>query len=218
MADKELSKKAYDILLNRIITNEYPSGFMLNELGLQAELNISRTPIHTAMVMLQRDNLVEILPKRGIVVSHITAETIRDIYDVRELIELYALRNFGHIFPKDKLLEYLKVFSIGYETDIYDRVFGEDVQFHMDIVGLTNNKVIISYYSSLKNQFIRLSNLSGRNNERRVSLSNVEHGAIIKAMLQDDIDSAVEAMKEHLKKARETAYKVIILHDNTPNF
>ena len=73
MAKHDLSAEAYDILLKRIVENEYPPGFMLNELSLHSELNISRTPIHNAMVRLQQEDLVEILPKKGIRVTDITA-------------------------------------------------------------------------------------------------------------------------------------------------
>ena len=212
-----MSNTAYEILLERIITNKYPPGYMLNELGLHEELNISRTPIHTAMIMLQQENLVEIRPKKGIRVTDITADTIRDIYDVRTLMETYALKNFGMRFEKTKVLEYLKLFREEYAEARFEQVFQYDVQFHMDIVELTQNKIMCAYYSSLRNQFIRLSNFSGRNSEKRVNHSNQEHIDILTAILQDDIDTAVAALTSHLKKARETAYRVIILHDNTPN-
>lgn len=215
MAKRDLSAEAYDILLKRIVANEYPPGFMLNELSLHSELNISRTPIHNAMVRLQQEDLVEILPKKGIRVTDITAETIRNIYDIRELIELYALRKFGNNFSKEKLLIYLKFFSREYSTVDYELVFEQDVQFHMDIVEQTHNKFLCSYYSSLKNQFNRLHNLSGLKGDKRVEVSNYEHTEILRAMLQDDIDKAVAGMQDHLRKACETAYNVIILKDMT---
>lgn len=215
MAGKGLSQSAYDIILDRIISNKYPPGSMLNEIGLQQELNISRTPIHAAMLLLQKEHLVEIRPKKGIRVTDITAQLISDIYNIRELIELDAIRKYGGNFSKEKLLCYRSVFSAPFSGE-FDYIFENDVQFHMDIVSLSGNTLLMEYYSMLRHQFMRLSNISGHNNVKRIESSNKEHIKIIEAMIQDDEEGAAQALAEHLQKARETAFRMVILHDAPP--
>ena len=215
MAGKGLSQSAYDIILDRIVSNKYPPGSMLNEIGLQQELNISRTPIHAAMLLLQKEHLVEIRPKKGIRVTDITAQLIGDIYNIRELFELDALRRYGSNFSKEKLLNYHSIFSAQYARE-FDHMFEKDVQFHMEIVTLSGNALLIEYYSMLRHQFVRLSNISGHNNAARVESSNKEHLKVIECMIQDDEEGAAQAMAAHLQKARETAYRVVILHNGQP--
>ena len=68
----------------------------------------------------------------------------------------------------------------------------------------------------LRHQFVRLSNISGHNNAARVESSNKEHLKVIECMIQDDEEGAAQAMAAHLQKARETAYRVVILHNGQP--
>ena len=68
MATK-LSDTAYDELLSRIISCQYPPGSLLSEEKLVAELGISRTPIRSALIRLQQEHLVQVISKKGILVS-----------------------------------------------------------------------------------------------------------------------------------------------------
>ena len=79
---------------------------------------------------------MQIISKKGILVSEITPEGIRDMFNLRNLIEPYAIREFGGNFKKDQLIYYLNLFSGKYSNDDYQIVFDSDVQFHTDIVRL----------------------------------------------------------------------------------
>ena len=107
----KLSDTAYDELLSRIISCKYPPGSLLSEEKLVAELGISRTPIRSALIRLQQEHLVQIISKKGILVSEITPEGIRDMFNLRNLIEPYAIREFGgnfSAFLAHIVLEYIK--------------------------------------------------------------------------------------------------------------
>ena len=210
MATK-LSDTAYDELLFRIISCQYPPGSLLSEEKLVAELGISRTPIRSALIRLQQEHLVQIISKKGLLVSEITPEGIRDLFNLRDLIEPYAIREFGGNFKKDKLIYYLNLFSKKYSKDDYQIVYDSDVQFHTDIVQLTGNTFLCSFYNSLQKLLSRITLICGISVTDRVVASNQEHVEIVLSLLKDDKEFAVAMLETHLKEARESAYQAILI-------
>lgn len=210
MATK-LSDTAYDELLSRIISCQYPPGSLLSEEKLVAELGISRTPIRSALIRLQQEHLVQIISKKGILVSEITPEGIRDLFNLRDLIEPYAIREFGGNFKKDKLIYYLNLFSKKYSKDDYQIVYDSDVQFHTDIVQLTGNTFLCTFYNSLQKLLSRITLICGISVTDRVVASNQEHVEIVLSLLKDDKEFAVAMLETHLKEARESAYQAILI-------
>lgn len=80
---------AYTFIKNAIIQGKYEPGTRLAEESLAKELNVSRTPIREAIKQLEAEGLVTPL-KRGVSVKTFTQEDIRQIYDLRTLLESYA--------------------------------------------------------------------------------------------------------------------------------
>lgn len=207
----KLSDTAYDELLLRILTLQYAPGSLLSEEKLVAELGFSRTPIRSALVRLEQEHLVQTISKKGILVSEITPEGIRDVFNLRDLIEPYAIREFGANFKKEQLLHYLDIFSRNY-TDNDDRiVYDNDSQFHADIVHLTGNTFLCAFYDSLQKLLCRISVICGDSIENRVETSNKEHAEIVLALLQDETETAASLLERHLKAARASAYQALLL-------
>ena len=90
-----LKDKAYSIIKERILTGKYESGIMLNEVALSEELGISRTPIREALNDLEHEMLVKVLPKKGTQVCGIDFEVVRDLFQVRILIEPFIIQQYG---------------------------------------------------------------------------------------------------------------------------
>ena len=96
MADREASVtnavRARDALREAILTGTLPPGSRLRAEPLAERLQTSRTPVREALMLLAREGLVEIEPRRGAVVRSFDAADLADLYDVRSLIEPYAAR------------------------------------------------------------------------------------------------------------------------------
>jgi len=207
MGRNNLSEQAYAELLNRIISCEYAPGSLLNEERLVEDLGCSRTPIRAALVRLQEERLVQILPKRGILVAPITLNDIRDVYDLRELLETYAIEKFGATFEKKVLLEFLHIF----ESDLPENdFFYYDTRFHNAIIGQTKNAFMARQVISLQNIMQRMSQISGESSKERVKVSNQEHTHIITALLHDDLQAASEALRTHLNNGRVSTYEAVL--------
>ena len=91
-ADVTLTDIAYAQLEEMIVTLQLPPGAVLSELVLSKRLNIGRTPIREALQRLSRDGLVNILPRRGILVSEINVRVQLRLLEVRRELERLMAR------------------------------------------------------------------------------------------------------------------------------
>ena len=99
-----LKLQAYQYLKTKILNCEYRPNEFLNEQKLCAEMgNISRTPMRDALGRLEQEGLITILPKKGLMVSGITEEDVHSMFEMRLLVEPYALRTYGNLIPREQL-------------------------------------------------------------------------------------------------------------------
>jgi len=96
VAEREASTtntfRVQDELREAILTGTLPPGSRLRAEPLAERLRTSRTPVREALILLAREGLVDIEPRRGAVVRPFDAADLLDLYDVRALIEPYAAR------------------------------------------------------------------------------------------------------------------------------
>lgn len=103
-AKLSLKLQAYQYLKTKILNCEYRPNEFLNEQKLCAEMgNISRTPMRDALGRLEQEGLITILPKKGLMVSGITEEDVHSMFEMRLLVEPYALRTYGNAIPREHL-------------------------------------------------------------------------------------------------------------------
>ena len=97
-AKLSLKLQAYQYLKTKILNCEYRPNEFLNEQKLCAEMgNISRTPMRDALGRLEQEGLITILPKKGLMVSGITEDDVHSMFEMRLLVEPYALRTYGNL-------------------------------------------------------------------------------------------------------------------------
>lgn len=84
-----LVEQVTDYLCEKIVKNELKPGSRVYDTKLAEEMGVSRTPIREALRVLEKNRLVELIPRRGVVVTEISASQIEWFYDIYE--QLYAL-------------------------------------------------------------------------------------------------------------------------------
>ena len=94
MTKAQKSKKAivYENLKKRIINHSLKPGEPLNEAVLSKELKISKTPIREAFQQLEKEGFIENIPGRGAFVSRISIQDIRELFEIREILECEVIR------------------------------------------------------------------------------------------------------------------------------
>jgi DNA-binding GntR family transcriptional regulator len=205
---------AYESIKDSIIQGVYKPGERLTEEYLANELNLSRTPIREAIRRLETEGLVTPL-KRGIIVKTFTRDEIRQVYDLRALLEGYAAGQAA-IHRSDEDIEQLKEAN---------KPFIEVVKNYKQPDYLTNNQIMetnkIFHHavcSASKNEYISLliSNvvvvpLIFRSfywyDLERLKRSVITHETIITAIINYDSERAKTAMLEHIYLGRDLVLK-----------
>ena len=90
--DPSLAKRAYEQLERMIVLLELPPGGTLSEVSLSRRLGIGRTPIREAIKRLEREELIVVLPRRGIMVTEINFAQHLKLLEVRGQLELLVAR------------------------------------------------------------------------------------------------------------------------------
>jgi len=81
------AERAVAYIRNAIIDGTFPGESMLSESQLASQLGVSRTPVRTALSLLQDEGWIRIYPKRGALVRGLTPEDVADIVDARVVLE-----------------------------------------------------------------------------------------------------------------------------------
>lgn len=170
---------------------------------------MSRTPVIDALKRLASDGLVEIRARRGCFVRELTAADIREIFEIREATELFAIRQVVRAGRYLALAAELEAAEIEMERHIegdayadYDRFIHWDQVFHRSIVAAAGNARLSEIYANLHVHLhiIRSHNLDVLRAGSQVAS---DHRLILEAIRAGDADAAEEAAYRHLAPIRD---------------
>lgn len=158
MADREEGmspkREIYENLRYRIITNEFGAGQQLYEKALMQEYQIGRTPLREIFQELQRNGLIEIIPKLGTRVVSLDMRTLRDTIQLRRELEGLAAELAAlHIEPDqfDRLRDLLQSASKVKTNSMDDlkKLSDIDMAFHRIIYDASGNRQLREMIESL---------------------------------------------------------------------
>ncbi len=201
-SNHNFKSQAYSIIKDRLINCVYEPGSFLNEAQLAADLGCSRTPVREAISRLEYDNLVTVMPKKGILVSDISLTDVQQIFQARLEIEPITLRMAAPHLPQAELLDFQDKFSEGL-MDIKNS-FRLDTAMHLFIIEHCGNRYLIEMMQKLFQDNTRVI-ISSKQNQIQVHDARLEHLEIIHALLEQDTDKAMALMKTHIESCRKAA-------------
>ena len=145
-----LKDRAYRELCEEIINLEYPPNTLLSEEQICQDLNITRTPVREAIINLQQDKLITVLPKKGLLITPITLETVDNFFEIRLLIEPYLISRYGSNAKKEDLRQlhqhFLESDSLIYTMEDEVRM---DEAFHNYIWSLNQNEMLQQLFKQM---------------------------------------------------------------------
>ncbi|WP_085833933.1 GntR family transcriptional regulator [Clostridium merdae] len=210
MVNDSLKEKAYRLIKEKIINCEYmPSSFLV-ENELMEQVGASRTPIREALNKLEQENLVRILPKKGVVVCDIVLGDINKIFEVRELVEPYIIRNYAANISREVLLAVKKKITVIEMAGERTTVYAADNDLHQMLISASNNAYFSELMSRIYAQNHRIRILSGQKIEHRIQETHEEHMLIFSYLLDEKYEEAAEAMKEHLQRSKLAAINAMM--------
>ncbi|MBV4421743.1 GntR family transcriptional regulator [Clostridium tyrobutyricum] len=195
-----LTQKAYDAIKEAILTNKLKPGELLIEEKLAEQLEISRTPLRSALKMLSYDHLVTINSSRNVMVTNIDQGELNQIAVVRKALETTAVMELKSNITKGEIKELGKIVTDqfeAYEHKNYDELIEMEYEFHVKIAKYTKNKWIYDMVKTSNTVVQRYLVLSGSLNKyARVAIE--EHEEIVESIKNGEFEKASENMKHHI--------------------
>lgn len=203
--------KAYEWIRDAIESGELEMGTPLPENLLAKEIGVSRTPIREALRSLEQDGYVKIIPQKGAFVSEISLEDLKEIYDIRKLLEPFAALSAVNRIPEEEIDEMekgwkaLKKAALAGEVDL-TRVSEMDLLLHLTITKYATNKRIGAIITTYHAQIKRFQKLSAQ------SLSNIhetigQHLEILEKLRERDARGLSSLLYEHIAKSESNIMK-----------
>ncbi len=195
-----LSQQVYNHLRAGILDNSYPPGSALPEEALAEKLKVSRVPIREALRRLSAEGLVVIKPRQGAKVTKLTSKQFLDAYQVREALEVLAVRlAVPRLSPDDldQLDRFHQEMQSAAESDDAQEFFTVNAQFHSFLVDKADNGDLKSIYESLIDRMrrYRTPSLDLRGG---MTTSIDEHAAILAAIHEGNTDEAAALIAQHI--------------------
>jgi DNA-binding GntR family transcriptional regulator len=189
----------FNTLRQGILTGVLKPGERLMEIHLAEKLGVSRTPIREAIRMLELEGLVTMIPRKGAEVSRISKQDIRDVLEVRLVLDSLATRLACERITDDQKEE-LRRCAEEFEKATASRdvtlIAQADVRFHDVILAASHNKRLIQMVNNLAERIYRyrLEYIKEANHARLIE----EHAKIMDCVIKGDEDSACIAAEIHI--------------------
>jgi DNA-binding GntR family transcriptional regulator len=203
-AASSLRDAAYDAIKHRVITCAFRPGEYINELQLSTLLKIGRTPVHQALDRLMVEGMVEVIPRKGVIVKPVSLNEVLQIIEVRLINEPFGARIAAEQANDADLNELADVIARARHwasVRNVENLMLLDREFHFLIARATKNDVMSELLRNLHERSLRFWFLS-LNAPKQYEKVQDEHAAILDAIRKRDPDKAEAAMRRHIESFR----------------
>jgi len=199
--------QVYCELLHRILVGDVPPGSALQENTLATEFEVSRTPIREALIRLEADGLVRIVPKQGVYVTEITHQAYRNAFEVRyHMISIAGQLAVQRISDE----EVAKLREIARETRPLTEpreIKLKDMEFHTHLNCATHNPMLAETLQRLGYFMPRLETLAPADYDYFRSIGD-DLMEIVDAVEARDATRTASLLQTHITKYREHVNKL----------
>lgn len=203
-ARASLVEQAYAVLRQRILDNVYPPGHRALESALAEELGVSRTPLREALVRLQDEGLVQVVPRHGMRVLPVSAVDMRELYEVLTALESLAVERAAARRPAPAALAPLEQatrdMARALKADDLDAWAKADERFHRLLVELSGNRLLAEAATRCLDRAYRARMFTLRLRAKPVN-STREHAELVRRIRAGDVKGAMRANRAHRERA-----------------
>jgi DNA-binding GntR family transcriptional regulator len=195
----QLQRIVYDRLRHVILTGRTEPGQQLKIGELATSLNVSANPVREALRRLEAEGMVSFRPDRRIVVNKLTREDLYDVYSLVIPLEKMALQRGFKSLQLSKLEKLEEVFQWMSQPDISGSKRIElNIMFHSQIHEFTGSPRMVKILEGLHNNIAPYLYLA-LTDDSRMAQSNHEHGLLLEALKNRDLDGAIDILTNHLE-------------------
>ncbi len=201
---RTLGEMVVEVIREAIATGALAPGQRLQQETLASALGVSRIPVRSALMQLEAEGLVTFRPGRGAVVRSLTPDQVREIYEVRELLEVHALRKSMATMTPERLD---RIRDLSQQTDA--GADGGDfvdlrTALYREMYDGEHNPVLVKMIEELRGtvgRYLLGVRVSKRSPDRHRRLSDL--------VAAGDPDAAAEWLTRHLASVRDTVVALV---------
>lgn len=199
----------FNTLRDAILTGKLVPGERLMENQLADKLGVSRTPVREALRMLELENLVELVPRKGAQVLDMSEKDIVNILEVRSALEGLATSLACKKMSKEAVMQ-LKALEANFERAVsendIERFVELDEEFHDMIFAATENDKLVQMFQNLRIQLYRYR-MAQAKEDTSMSTIVAHHRSIIRAIENNDFEEGAMLAQGHIKYQTEFILK-----------
>lgn len=198
-------ERAYEFLKSSVLSGQFNPGERLTEEHLAKKLGVSRTPVREALHKLESEGLIKALETRGFIVSRDSKDEVEDLFDLRAILEGYALRIISERISKEdleRLNGFIERAENALKRERIEEVFKWNTKFHDTLHGIVvEKKRLHRLLVNIRKYVLRY---------RRDTLQYPDggkrtvdgHRKILLALRLKDPDLCERMMREHIQEAK----------------
>ncbi|MFL5927590.1 MAG: GntR family transcriptional regulator [Gaiellaceae bacterium] len=198
-----LADRAYEHVRGEILCGRLPVGSVIAEGTVAEELGISKTPVRQALQTLRREGLLEVGPRRQVIVRGFSGEHRREIMGIRIALESLSVRRACEAMTIEQI-DHLRLLLIRQKRAVdardEDGFIELDEQFHLHIAAATGLPIVERFLSQLRG-FVRVMRLGTARSPGHLAHVLAEHEAIVDLIEARKPAHAERALREHLERS-----------------
>ena len=203
---QSLTDLAYETIKQKIITLQFGPGTYLNVASITDALKMGRTPVHQAVRRLTHEGMIEIMPRKGMIVKPVSLDEVMDIAYVRSVNEPHCVRLAAENASKEDVVRLERILARAdraAKAGDTEKQMLLDRDFHCEISRIAGNKILAEILKNLHERSLRFWFISLHDSPHRQEVA-VEHAEIMRAIKKKDPDAAELAMRNHIDSFRST--------------
>ncbi|MCL4560680.1 MAG: GntR family transcriptional regulator [Chloroflexi bacterium] len=208
----KLSNQAYENIRRDILTCRLVPGSQIVQSQLTEQYQTGMTPVREALQRLAHEGLLTPVPRSGYIVSPVTYSGIRELFELRSILESAAVRLAALRGTEEQLRRILTLADFTYrynDWEDYTRFLSLNADFHTAIAALSGNQRLAETLSKLLDELTRVFHL-GLDLKDSAEEMRDEHLALAKALLKRDDDLAVKIVQSQIARSAERVSEAVM--------
>lgn len=196
-----MADRAYEELKWQILNGEIGPGQLYTEQSICELIDIGRSPVRSALSRLQHDRLIDIIPRKGMLVRGVSNQEIKEIIQVRLRLEPLVAELAAQNASKEDIEEMDLLLRQAETADLNDHKLAMrvDHEFHIALARSTGNCVLEEIVSFVKKRSSILW-FRGIVSEQQIKGVQKEHRRVLNAVKNRDKQKAVKYLTDHIAK------------------
>ncbi len=195
---KSLKEQVYEYLREQLHKGKIRPGSFINMDETSRKLGISKTPLRDALLQLEMEGFVTILPRKGVYVNVLTLQDIKDYYEVIGALENIAMLSASSFLETSDIKKMEKLneeMRKAIEKDNFDLYYSKNLKFHNTYIDLSGNKVLKKIVDNLKKRLYDFPRQKGFVKEWELN-SIEEHKKIVELLYQGKFEEAANFIRD----------------------